>query len=76
MRTTINLAPDVQAIVERVRRERGLSMSDAVNSIVRERAMGPHGAPSAPPTLRPLGLRVDVANVADALDLLDDLDAS
>lgn len=41
MRTTVTLADDVAAAVERLRRERGSGVSDAVNELVR-RGLGAH----------------------------------
>lgn len=71
MRTTITLESDVAAAVDRLRRERGIGPSEAVNELVR------HGlakdAPRAAFTQRShaLGLTVDVTDVGDALERLD-----
>ncbi len=74
MRTTINLDPDVLREVAKLRRSRGLGLSDAVNELARA---GFHTEPSTyvyeHPT-RDMGAILDVANVADVLDLLDDVD--
>jgi len=35
MRTTVTLEPDVEALVKRLMRERGLSFKDAVNGAIR-----------------------------------------
>jgi hypothetical protein len=71
MRTTVNLDPDVAAAVERLRRDAGLGLSEALNDLAR-RGMGP-ATPTRPYVHRskPMGLRVDVSNVGDVLDLLD-----
>lgn len=73
MRTTIRLDDDVAAAAERLRHERHIGLSEAVNTLARE------GLRSARPTRRSfrqrtseLGLRVDVSNVAEALEQLDD----
>lgn len=74
MRTTVTLADDVAAEVERLRRERGLGTSAAINELARkgisrrdqERPFRQRGVK--------LGLRVDVSNIADVLDALDDDD--
>lgn len=75
MRTTVTLAPDVAAALTAVQRERGVGLSAAVNELVRRGLL----AEQAPATTRPfrqrtydLGLRIDVRNVAEALDVLDD----
>jgi metal-responsive CopG/Arc/MetJ family transcriptional regulator len=71
MRTTITLADDVAAAVARVRNERGIGVSEAVNDLVRagltvRRARSKFRQRSAG-----LSLRVDVTNVAEALEQLD-----
>ena len=45
MRTTVTLEPDVEALVKRVMRERGMSFKDAINHAIRE---GLTRAPRAP----------------------------
>jgi len=74
MRTTVNLDPDVAAAAERLRAERNIGLSEAVNELARA---GLRAKPAAKPfrqRTRALGLRVDVSNVAEALDLLDSRD--
>ena len=72
MRTTLNLADDVAAAVERLRRERSLGMSEAVNELVRaglakqEKTRAPFRQKS-----HDLGTGVDVDNVAEAIESLD-----
>lgn len=62
---------DVAAGVEQLRRERGLGVSAAVNELVR-RGLSRR---SEPPRFRQetsaLGLRIDVSNIGEALELLD-----
>lgn len=75
MRTTISLDQDVQAAVERIRREEGIGLSEAVNRLARGGlAAGTGGrsrsAPFVQRTAR-LGIRIDVTSVADALEQLD-----
>jgi len=75
MRTTIELDEDAARGVEQLRRERGLGVSQAVNELIR-RGLVPH--PEAEPfhqrTSR-LGLRIDVSNVAVALEDLEGIEA-
>lgn len=75
MRTTIELDEDTAAAVQRLRREENRGASEAVNELIR-RGMA-RSATVAPfvPITRPLGITIDVSNVADALDLLDGPDA-
>ena len=71
MRTTVTLDDDVAAAVARVRRERGLGVSEAVNELARaglavKRRRRPYRQRRAK-----LGLRIDVTDVAEALDVLE-----
>ena len=71
MRTTVTFEPDTAAAVERVRRERGVGVSAAVNQLVREGlARGPERRTFEQETSS-MGARIDVADVVDALELLD-----
>jgi Arc/MetJ family transcription regulator len=71
VRTTITLDDDVSAAVERLRRERDLGLSEAVNELIRA------GLSVRPRKRRfqqksePIGLRIDVTNVAEALELAE-----
>jgi hypothetical protein len=71
MRTTLNLADDVAAAVERLRRDRSIGLSEAVNDLVRA------GLAQQPPTAafrqktHDLGPGIDFTNVADAIETLD-----
>jgi metal-responsive CopG/Arc/MetJ family transcriptional regulator len=71
MRTTVNLDDDVAAAVERLRRDRSIGLSEAINELIRagltvKRPRRPFRQQSAN-----LGLKVDVTNVAEALELLE-----
>jgi Arc/MetJ family transcription regulator len=72
MRTTIKLDDDVAAAVQRLRDERRLGLSEAVNELARA---GLAGAAARRHRVEQrtadLGLRVDVTNVAQALERLD-----
>jgi hypothetical protein len=74
MRTTLRLDDDVLAAAERLRQERHIGLSEAVNELARA-GMQRSGQPRAfRQRTQALGLRIDVSNVAEALDLLDELD--
>jgi hypothetical protein len=76
MRTTVNLEPDVAAAAERLRAERNIGLSEAVNELVRA---GLRSKPPAKPfrqVSKPMGLMADVSNVAEVLELLDEQDRS
>ena len=72
MRTTVTLEQDVVAALERVRRERGLGLSEAVNDLIRK------GLHYEPPRKRfvqkshDLGpALIDYTNIGKALEELD-----
>jgi Arc/MetJ family transcription regulator len=72
MRTTVTLDDDVAAAVARVRRVRGLGVSEAVNELIRAGLRDRPDRPAFRQRTASLGLRLDVTNVAEALDLLDE----
>ncbi|MBI4347121.1 MAG: CopG family transcriptional regulator [Elusimicrobia bacterium] len=71
MRTTVTLAKDVASAVRRLQRERGVGVSEAVNRLARA------GLSLKPTRERfrqrsaKIGLRIEVANVAEALEVLE-----
>ncbi len=71
VRTTIRLDDDVAAAVDRVRRERGLGLSNAVNELIRAGLGAGRPRRTFRQRSKPIGLRVDVTNVAEAVELLD-----
>lgn len=71
MRTTVNLTPDVQAEVARLRREEGLGTSDAVNTLARRGLAAKASSRKFVQRTAALGARVDISNVGEVLDLLD-----
>ena len=72
MRTTVTFEDDVAAAIERIRRDRSIGVSEAVNELVRA-GLTTTKMTRAPfkQSTRSLGLRVDVTNVAEALELLE-----
>lgn len=75
MRTTVTLDPEVAAAVERLKRERGTGVSAAVNELARRGlAAGESERRTFVQRSYPIGLRVDVANIGEVLDMLDEDD--
>jgi len=72
MRTTLTLADDVAAAIERVRRERSIGLSEAVNELVRA-GLVTQDRPTAPfrQKSHDLGRGIDFDNIADTLETLD-----
>jgi len=73
VRTTVVIDSDVAAEVERLRRG-GLGISEALNLLARRGIAAQVSAPESRYRHRAvsIGLKVDVSNVAEVLDLLDD----
>lgn len=72
MRTTLNLADDVTAEVERLRRERGIGVSEAVNELARKGlASKGDSRPQFRQETSGMGLKIDVSSVAEAVESLD-----
>lgn len=71
MRTTVNLDEDVAVAVERLRKERGVGVSEAVNQLARAGMRQKPRRTAFRQRTASIGLKVDVANVADALERLD-----
>jgi len=72
-RTTVVINSDVAAEVERLRRN-GLGVSEALNLLARRGMAAQTSAPVARYLHRTarIGLKVDVTNIGDVLDLSDD----
>lgn len=73
VRTTVVIDSDVAAEVNRLRGQ-GLGVSEALNLLARRGMAAQTSAPGTRYRHRTahIGLKVDVSNVADVLDLLDD----
>ncbi len=71
MRTTVEFDDDTAKALAQLRVETGMGVSQAINHLVRR---GLLSRPERPPFVqqtRRLGLRIDVSNVADALEVLE-----
>jgi Arc/MetJ family transcription regulator len=72
VRTTIRLDDDVAAAAQRLSREEHIGLGEAVNRLARAGLRpGRSKRRSFRQRTADLGLRVDVSNVAEALELLD-----
>jgi hypothetical protein len=71
MRTTVEFDADTARAVEQLRRDRGVGVSEAVNELIRRALLPRPTEPAFHQRTEALGLRVDVSNVADALEALD-----
>ena len=71
MRTTINLDPDVAAAVDRLRRNEGLGVSEALNRIARAGLVGQGRQKRFKQRTADLGTMIDVSNVAEAIELIE-----
>jgi hypothetical protein len=72
MRTTVTLADDVTAELDRLRRERSLGLSEALNELARA-GMVRKKEPRKKFVQRThnVGIKIDVTNVAEALELAE-----
>lgn len=71
MRTTVSLDPDVAAAVERLRKERNIGLSAAINELARAGLPAPRERKRFVQRTAAMGAGMDVSNVAEALDLLE-----
>jgi len=71
VRTTITLADDVAAAVERHRRQSSLGLSEAVNDLIRRGLVAERRGGRFEQMTHDLGDGIDVTNVADAIETLD-----
>lgn len=71
MRTTVTLEDDVAAALEQLRRERDIGVSEAVNEMIRAGLATRTKEEPYRHRARKVGLRIDVTNVAEALELLE-----
>ena len=67
----MDLDDDTAAAIERVRRERGLGLSEAVNELLRQGLVPTTPAAAFRQRTHSLGVTIDVSNVAEALDIIE-----
>jgi metal-responsive CopG/Arc/MetJ family transcriptional regulator len=71
MRTTVTLDDDVAAAVERLRRDRSIGLSEAINQLIRAGLTVKQPRKPFRQQSEDIGFKVDVTNVAEALELLE-----
>jgi len=71
MRTTVTLDDDVAAAVRQLQGQRGIGVSAALNRLARAGLTVRRSGPPFRQRAVKLGLKVDVTNVAEAIELLD-----
>jgi hypothetical protein len=71
MRTTVELDPDTEQAVQALRRQKGRGVSEAVNELIRRGILAEARPQPFVARSQSLGIRVDVSNVAEVLDLLE-----
>ena len=74
MRTTVELNDDAARAVQELRRQ-GRGVSEAVNELIRRGLLARAQPDRFQQRTRSLGIRIDVSNVADALEVLEGPDA-
>ncbi|MDQ3554672.1 MAG: CopG family transcriptional regulator [Chloroflexota bacterium] len=72
MRTTVDLDADVSAAVDRLRRQRKMGLSEAVNLLARAGMSASPRKSTFRQRSAPVGLRIDVTNIAEALEVLEE----
>ena len=71
MRTTVVLDDDVAGAVEQLRHERSAGLSEVINDLIRAGLMSARQQTEFRQRSQPIGIRIEVSNVAEALDLLE-----
>ncbi|HWX45268.1 MAG TPA: CopG family transcriptional regulator [Solirubrobacteraceae bacterium] len=71
MRTTVTLSEDVVAAVEKLRRERGVGLSEAVNDLVRSGLTATRSTQPFRQKTHDFGDGLDVSNIAETIETLD-----
>ena len=75
MRTTIEFDPDTAQAIEAFRRDRGTGVSETVNELIRRGLVVRTQPAPFVPIARELGIRIDVSNIAETLEVLEGPDA-
>lgn len=71
MRTTVSLADDVAAAVQRLRKERSIGLSEAVNELIRAGLTKRQVANRFQQQTYDMGEGIDYSKIGDAIETLD-----
>jgi hypothetical protein len=71
MRTTVVLADDVAAAVQRLQRDEGLGLSDALNRLVRRGLIRRNERQPFVQKTVSLDLKLDVSNIEEAIEIAE-----
>jgi hypothetical protein len=71
VRTTVTLDDDVAAEIQRLRRESGVGLSEAVNLLVRSGMARPNERAVYTQSATDMGQRFDITDIGGVLELLD-----
>lgn len=71
MRTTVTLSDDVAASLEKLRRERGLGLSEVVNELIRAGLMNRGAERRVEFPTYDMGIGIDVRNVGEAIEAIE-----
>lgn len=71
MRTTVTLADDVAAAVDKLRRKRSIGVSEAVNDLVRSGLVADGRREPFVQRTHDLGEGMDVSNIAEVIETVD-----
>ena len=75
MRTTVEFDEDTTRAIDALRRERGIGVSEAVNELIRQGLLRQPDKRRFRQRTRRVGIKVDVSNVAAALEDLDGVES-
>jgi hypothetical protein len=71
VRTTVTLAKDVAAAVERLRRDRAIGVSEAVNELIRNGLAAPAKSRRYKQVTHDMGAAIDYSNIAEVIETVD-----
>ncbi|MDO5092919.1 MAG: CopG family transcriptional regulator [Propionibacteriaceae bacterium] len=76
METTVRLDPEVAAEAEHLRRKHNIGLGEASNELARAGSTQKEQPSRLQQRTANIGLKADITNIAEALEMLDEYDAS